>query len=309
MQVEVDPGEHALPAQATHAAHPLADGPLVPDPVELVHLPPDHVADEELAGNLWRRARGDVLAVAQHGDPVRDLEHLFQPVGDEQHGHAPVAQLAGRPEELADLVLGERRGGLVHDQDLHLQRDRLRDLHRLLRGQGESSGRGTHVEPDAQARQDLLGLRVHAPPVGQQSLLAVGDEDVLGHVQVREQQRLLVDGGQPGRLRLLRVGQVDRLPLDEDLSRVALHDPGQDLDQGRLAGAVLPHQRVDLACVEPQRHVVQRLRHVEALGEVAHLQHRRAAGSGRHEAGLTATSIAPRPAGRLLRATHRCHVP
>ena len=246
-----------------------------------------------------------MLAVAQHRDPVRDLEHFLQSMGDEEQRHPPVTQLARHPEELRHLVLGQRRGGLVHDEDFHVERDRFRDLHFLLCGEGEPPRRRPHVEPGAEALKDVLGRRVHAPPVGQQSLFAVGDEDVLGHVQIGEQQWLLVHCGQPARLRLLGVGQAHCRTLQDDFARIALYDAGQDLDEGRLAGAVLPDEGVDLARMERQGHVLERLRHVEALGEIAHLQHRRdpgvgsrrAAGCRRHGTGLTTTSIAPVSAG------------
>jgi hypothetical protein len=75
----------------------------------------------------------------------------------------------------------------------------------------------------------------------------VADEDVLRDRQVREQPRLLVDDrdAQPAGLR--RPVQLDRRPVQEDRAAVRLVDPGEDLDQGALARAVLAHQGVDLA--------------------------------------------------------------
>ena len=71
----------------------------------------------------------------------------------------------------------------------------------------------------------------------------------------------------------LRIG--DRLAGEEDLAAVGLVDAGHDLDQRRFAGAVLAEQRVDLARIERERHVLERLGRVEALGDVAHLENRR----------------------------------
>ena len=274
MEIEVDPGEHPLPAESPDAAHLPADRPLRPDPVELIHLPAHHVANEEVPRHLRGGAGRDVRAVAQHRDPIRDLEDFLEPVGDEEHRHPPVAELAGHPEELPDLVVGEGSRRLVHDEDLHLERDGLRDLDRLLRGEGEPAGRRPDVEPYPEAREDVLRLGVHARPVDEQVLVAVGDEDVLGDVEVGEDEGLLVDGGESVGLGLLGVGEVHGPALHPDLSRIAVLDAGQDLDEGRLAGAVLSHEGVDLAGVKGERHVVERLRHVEALGEAAHLQHR-----------------------------------
>ena len=177
-------------------------------------------------------------------------------------------------------MVGEGSGRLVHDEDLDLERDRLRDLHRLLRGEGEPAGRRPHVEPYPEAREEVLRLLVHPRPVDERRLVAVGDEDVLGDVEVREDEGLLIDGGEPVGLGLLGVGEVHDPALHPDLSRIAVLDSGQDLDKGRLAGTVFSHEGVDLAGVKGERHVVERLRHVEALGEAAHLQHRRGGRGG-----------------------------
>ena len=65
----------------------------------------------------------------------------------------------------------------------------------------------------------------------------------------------------------------------QDLAAIGLMDAGDDLDQRRFAGAVLAEQGVDLAGIEGERDVLERLRGVEPLGDVAHLEDgRRAAG-------------------------------
>ena len=63
--------------------------------------------------------------------------------------------------------------------------------------------------------------------------------------------------------------------VQQDLAAIRLMDAGHDLDQRRLAGAVLAEQGVNLAGIERERHVLERLGGVEALGDVAHLQDRR----------------------------------
>ena len=79
----------------------------------------------------------------------------------------------------------------------------------------------------------------------------MADEDVLGDRQVGEDHRLLVDGGDAEALRVLRgLAGRDRRPVDADLAAVLLLDAGHDLDQRRLAGAVLAEQRVDLAAMQ-----------------------------------------------------------
>jgi len=45
-----------------------------------------------------------------------------------------IAQLADSAKQLVDLRLGQRRGRLIHDQHLGVERERLGDLHHLLLG-------------------------------------------------------------------------------------------------------------------------------------------------------------------------------
>ena len=67
--------------------------------------------------------------------------------------------------------------------------------------------------------------------------------------------------------------QVERLVAKPGLgARVSPVVSGQHLDQGRLAGAVLSHQGVDLAVCDIQRHAIQGLRTRERLGEVDQAQ-------------------------------------
>jgi hypothetical protein len=66
-------------------------------------------------------------------------------------------------------------------------------------------------------------------------------------------------------------------------------DTGHDLDQRGLARAVLADQRVHLARIERQRHILHRLRGVEALGDVLHLKYGCWDGSRIRHAGLVIT--------------------
>ena len=100
----------------------------------------------------------------------------------------------------------------------------------------------------------------------------MADEDVLGDGQVGKEQRLLIDRGDAEALRFRGAADLDRLAGEQDFAAVGLIDAGDDLDQRGFAGAVLAEQRMDLAGVKGERDVFERLRRVEALGDVAHLQ-------------------------------------
>jgi hypothetical protein len=83
-------------------------------------------------------------------------------------------------------------------------------------------------------------------------------------------------------LRVGRAAQRDLLALDGDRPLVRRVDPGHDLDERRLAGPVLTHQRMDLARVEGQGDALERLGGVEPLGDADHLQDRDAIGQTTH---------------------------
>src|SRR3954464_14036385 len=87
----------------------------------------DHLA-------LRRRARleaGDVLAEAQHGDVVGDLEDVVEVMRDDDDGESLMAEAADEIEHLARLGDAERGRRLVEDDDLRVPHDGLGDRHRL----------------------------------------------------------------------------------------------------------------------------------------------------------------------------------
>jgi hypothetical protein len=136
-----------------------------------------------------------------------------------------------------------------------------------------------------QAPQDLAGPAAHARPVHQADARAdqVPCEDVLGHRELVEHHRLLVDGGDPVAPRVLRAVKLDRLAVDQDPSGVRPVDTGHDLHGGRLAGAVFSDQRHDLTGGQLQLYPVERPdaveMHLDALeGEDRSLGRR----AGRH---------------------------
>ena len=73
-------------------------------------------------------------------------------------------------------------------------------------------------------------------------------------------------------LALEGIAEIDLPAVQEDRAGVPGVKAREDLDQGRLAGAVFPYQGVDLAALDADVHVAQGLHAREALGHRAHLQ-------------------------------------
>ena len=66
-------------------------------------------------------------------------------------------------------------------------------------------------------------------------------EDVLGHRQVLEDRRLLIHRDDPKLVRRLRIRDPPGLSVNEQTTLVGLNDPGENLHERRLAGAVFAH--------------------------------------------------------------------
>ena len=110
--------------------------------------------------DLVRRAHLDEQAMLHHGDPISDVGDHAEIMGDEQH--AGVVARLKLLDQLQDLRLCrdiERRGRLVGDQNLRIERQRHRDHCPLTLTAGEFMG---------VAVDDLLG-------VGQMDIIEEGD--------------------------------------------------------------------------------------------------------------------------------------
>ena len=90
---------------------------------------------------------------------------------------------------------------------------------------------------------------------------------------------------------------------EADFTRVCRIDVGKDLDQRRLAGAVLPEQRMHLAAPHVEIDSVERERCGETLGQAGHGKERRIAHAPRCVS-MSAMSIRP-SAKEWLRPTTR----
>ena len=76
------------------------------------------------------------------------------------------------------------------------------------------------------------------------------------------------------------VGGTDRPSGERDLARVGVVDARKDLDQGRLAGAVLPEQRMNFAAADVEVDAIERDRRGETLDEPGHDEERPAVRRG-----------------------------
>ena len=248
---------------------------------ERLDLPAEHPGDELDPAQLGLRPLADQLAVPQNGDAVGDLEDLVQEVRDE-HDRDPLGrQLPDQVEEPLDLAGVEARRRLVEDQHVGRDVDRARDRDHLLHRERVRRQESRHVGVNVDARERLGGLAAHHTPLDPPPAARLAaDVDVLRHREVRTEVHFLVDGADAPALRLERAAEENALALELDRAAVELVRARQDLEQGRLAGAVLPEQRVHLAGPQAEVDSVERLHAREGLVDAGHLEDRRGGGGG-----------------------------
>ncbi len=99
-------------------------------------------------------------------------------------------------------------------------------------------------------------------------------EDVLGHGQIGIEAELLVYRIDAALLRVPGAVQFDGLSLENDVTRIGPVHPGDDLDQGGLAGSVFAEQGVDLAGQNLELDPAERVDARKALVNIVDLQDR-----------------------------------
>ncbi len=247
--------------------------------VEAGEVAPDHHPDDPFRRQLVARDRADDDAIAEHRDAVGEARDLRQAVADIDDGKSAFAQLDDEIEQPLRFMRGERGGRLVHDEDAGIGVDGAGDLDELAFGERKARydiGRGKGC---AEAFEDAAAARLHRLPVGEDALSDLAAEiDVLGDREVRAEAQLLIDDrnahgeGGGGRVHLRRHA------ANADFALVAGMHSGEDLDQRRLAGAVLAHHRMHLAGGDREVRVDQRADAGEVLGDVPHFKQRGGAG-------------------------------
>ena len=263
--------------------------------VVLLELAADDQLDELVLGQALDRAGDDVLAVAKHCHRVGHLEDLVEVVRDEDDRDAGVGHAAHELVEALGLGIGEVRRGLVEDEAL----DGVAALgHRT--GDGDSGALGHLQAGDGNSDVDVVaeclqrlarGVALLAPldRLGEVGLVPRAHRHVVDGVEVAHEAEVLVHEPQADCLAGDRVLEVQGLPADGHLGAwLRGMEAGEDLDEGRLAAAVLAHERAHLARVHVDADVVERNLGAEDLRRIAHRY------SGRHYASLSIARTLPR---------------
>ena len=275
MQIKADIVEDAFAVEVFDFENNVSDlGRLLR--VDLCHFPADHHFDD-LLDIRFRRGHGlDMLAVADDGNVVRHAEDFLHLVADVDHCNALVAQLIDLLDQELDLVGGQRRRRLVHQDDARVCRDCLDDLEHLRFRDGQVLHLFRQIEGKSLLVKILLclfthGLHVHGHRVFHDLAAEI---HVFKHGHFGNDVQLLVDHRNTGLERIRRAVGVQRLALEQNPAFVRLVKTVDDLQQRGLACAVFADQNMHRPFFDAEIDVVQRanagehLRHMLKLEDV-----------------------------------------
>jgi hypothetical protein len=118
----------------------------------------------------------------------------------------------------------------------------------LLVGDGQAARGAVGVGFDAEPLHEGEGGLAGGPVVdaAEAAPRLAAHEDVLGDRQVGEERRFLVDDGDTGVACVAGAVEDDRCAVEQHLAGIGPVHPGEGLDEGGLAGAVLACQGVHL---------------------------------------------------------------
>ena len=218
----------------------------------------------------------DKAAIAQDRDAIADLVDLVDEMGDEDDRKPSAFELAHDAEKEFGLFRVEARGRLVEDEDPRVLFERARDRHQLLNGDRIGAEGTFDVDVDAEPLEPFLGAFARLAPRDQAEPARLpAERQVLRHRHRRDEIDFLVDRADAERARLPRSVDLDGVAVQANFALVPAQGAGHDLDQRRLAGAVLAHQRMDLAGIDPEIDAVERANARKGLGDADHLDSRR----------------------------------
>ena len=207
-------------------------------------------------------------------------------MGDVDDSHAAALHPFDQMEQTFRLMRRQRRGRFVQNQDTALAGQGARDLNKLLLSDAQPFHLDRRVDVQLDIAQQGSGANSQIPMADRRRQVA--EEEVLRNAQTGNQRQFLKDHDDAARTGLGHARQGHRFAGDRHGAAVAPLDTGYHLHQRRLAGAVLPHQRVNLSLVQSEVDALEGLKGAETLGDAPHLQKRHQALRSARKASISA---------------------
>src|SRR5829696_3020928 len=179
---------------------------------------------------------------------------------DENDGGALSAELVDDPEQLLRFFGRDRRGWLIEDEDARPRDERLRDLGHLLQCDAQPADFRARIDVESERMELLARFAIELRPIDQSADSTErlsAKKDVAPDIQVWNEVQLLMNRADSSLLCRVRRSEVHGLAVEQQLAAIRLVNPGKQLHQRRLAGAVFADEDVDLARHEIEADVVE----------------------------------------------------
>ena len=215
-----------------------------------------------------------IFPVSQNAQALGNLQHLIQLVADENQCNSLGFQPGDDIVQRVNLLGCQRRGGLVHNNQLCIQQQCPADRHDLFLTDRELANLHVQIQVNADLFNHLFG-KLSVPLLIYETVLVeqvVAHRYILGHGKIGKQGKILIDNLNSRSNRLHRRQRCVLLSLDNNLTAVRRVDAGYDLDQRGFATSVLSCQTFNFAGTQPQLYIVQRLNSLECFADTVYLQ-------------------------------------
>src|SRR6266850_6514171 len=245
---------HGSERQASSAAN-------APKPASRSTLAAEIGLNDPLVGlDGARRPFRDLLPVIEDEHRLAETHDHLHVVLDEQHGLACVAQPAHRVQQVVEERAVDARRRLVEQDQRRIGHEHAHELDELLLAVGELARvlAGQLAEP-----HELQQLA--APPLRLRARTPRDDEQVLQRRQLRKDADDLERAADATAGDLPGLEAVDPLAAEAHAAGVEALDPGDAVEERRLARAVGSDQAVDAPGLQRQRDVVDGGHAAEAL--------------------------------------------
>jgi hypothetical protein len=205
------------------------------------HIAACHPSHQGLTVYFPPVERTNPTSVPQNRHPVYDLQHLIQPMADEQDRHSLSPEVTKDRKEAVHVPTGEGACGLIQDQEPGRTRDSTSDGHQLLICDGEFPYRLIEGKLNPDPCQNRARQFAYLRPAHEELVMQVEvNPDVLRYAQVREEGEVLMDNLDPKAEGVGRCEGRKPASLDPDLrSRVRAYNARKDLHERTLPRSVL----------------------------------------------------------------------
>ena len=236
-----------------------------------LHLLPDHHLGERRLRRLHCVDAAHGLALPENGDAVGDRHDFMQFVRDDDDGLAVLLHRAHDGKEFFRLLRRQNRRRLVQNEDVRAAVEDLDDLHRLFFRDGHIVDLLFGIDVKAVFSGDRADLFVDAARTVA-LFLPDAEHDVLRRREDVDELEVLMHHADLIAEGVLRRGDDDLPPVDEDLPFVGVVDARDHVHERRLAAAVLAEQSEDLSLPEREIDALVRRDRAEIFADVFEFQ-------------------------------------